>query len=96
MHQRIIRKSFSETAEYGQDVYFGQIAKYTIALKCCIYSLLADAGFYSLAHVLKSASDIDCSLLLASNFYCKQAAQILRNLREKRCSSPSIFGRKML
>ena len=76
--------------DFYQDVRFGQITKYTIALKCCIQSLLQDAGFYSLAHVLESVSDIDCSLLLASNFYYKQAAQILRNLWKK-CSSLSIF-----
>lgn len=69
--------------DFYQDVRFGQITKYTIALKCCIQSLLQDAGFYSLAHVLESVSDIDCSLLLASNFYYKQAAQILRNLLEE-------------
>ena len=68
--------------DYYQDARFGQIAKYTIALRCCIQSLLQDAGFYSLAHILESVSDIDCSLVLASNFYYKQAAQILRNLLE--------------
>jgi len=58
--------------DFYQDARFGQIAKYTIALECCIQSLLEDAGFYSLAHILESESDMKCSLLLASNFYYKQ------------------------
>ena len=69
--------------DFYQDARFGQIAKYTIALECCIQSLLEDAGFYSLAHVLESESDMKCSLLLASNFYYKQAIQMLRNILEE-------------
>lgn len=59
--------------DFYQDAQFGQVAKYAIALKCCMHRLLEDAGFYSLAHVLEADSDLDCSLLLASNFYYKQA-----------------------
>ena len=33
--------------DFYQDAQFGQVAKYAIALKCCLQSLLEDAGFYS-------------------------------------------------
>jgi hypothetical protein len=76
-------RNASTYLDFYQDARFGQIAKYTIALECCIQSLLEDAGFYSLAHVLESESDMECSLLLASNFYYKQAIQMLRNILEE-------------
>lgn len=69
--------------DFYQDAQFGQVAKYAIALKCCIQSLLEDAGFYSLAHVLEAESDLECSLLLVSNFYYKQATLMLRNILEE-------------
>src|SRR5947207_93953 len=53
--------------DFYQDAQFGQVIKYAIALKCFIHNLLEDAGFYSLAHILEAESDLDCSLLLASN-----------------------------
>src|SRR2546423_1705604 len=68
-------RNVSTYLDFYQDARFGRVAKYAIALKCCIYSLLEDAGFYSLAHVLESESDMESSLLLASNFYYKQATQ---------------------
>jgi hypothetical protein len=40
--------------DFYQDALFGRVAKYSIAMKCCIHRLLEDAGFYSLAHVLES------------------------------------------
>src|SRR5260221_5592371 len=73
----------SNYLDFYQDAQFGQVAKYAIALKCCIHRILEDAGFYSLAHVLEAESDLDCSLLLASNFYYKQAALMLRSILEE-------------
>jgi hypothetical protein len=73
----------SVNIDFYQDAQFGQVAKYAIALKCCVANLLADAGFYSLAHVLEAESDLDCSLLLASNFYYRQATLMLRNILEE-------------
>jgi hypothetical protein len=69
--------------DFYQDPHFGLVAKYSVALKCCITSLLEDAGFYSLAHILETESDTECSLLLASNFYYKQSIQMLRNILEE-------------
>jgi len=45
--------------------------------------MLEDAGFYSLAHILEFESDLECSLLLAANFYYKQATLMLRNIIEE-------------
>jgi hypothetical protein len=69
--------------DFYQDHWFGQVAKYALAFKCCIQSLLEDAGFYSLAHVLEADDDLNCSLLLASHFYYKQATFMLRNIVEE-------------
>ncbi len=55
----------SNYLDFYQDAQFGQVAKYAIALKCCIHRILEDAGFYSLAHVLEAESDMDCSLLFS-------------------------------
>ncbi len=69
--------------DFYQNTSFGQVAKYIVAFKCCVHSLLEDARFYSLAHLLESQNDLECSLLLASNFYYKQATQLLRNFLEE-------------
>jgi hypothetical protein len=69
--------------DFYQDKSFGKIAKHVIAFRYCRTMLLSDAGFYSLAHILELESDLDCSLLLAANFYYKQATSILRNILEQ-------------
>ena len=69
--------------DFYQDARFGQVAKYAIAFRICLSSLLADGAFYSLAHILESGDDMESSLLLASNFYYKQATQMLRNILEE-------------
>lgn len=89
---RLFTKNLMETIQMGekityidfyQDARFGKVAKYAIAFQCCIHRLLEDAGFYSLAHVLEARSDLECSLLLASHFYYKQATSMLRNILEE-------------
>lgn len=62
---------------------FGKAAKYVVAWKSCIQSLLEESGFYSLAHILEADEEIGCSLLLASHLYYKQAMQVLRNYIEE-------------
>jgi len=84
--------------DFYQDHRFGQIAKYALAFKCCTLSLLEDAGFYSLAHILETEDDLNCSLLLAAHFYYKQASFMLRNIVEETllpihfCDSVSDFN----
>ena len=88
-HARAFTKNLMESSnasaylDFYQNSSFGQVAKYAISLQCCIQQLLEDAGFYSLAHLLESGSDMECSLLLASNFYYKQATLLLRNILEE-------------
>ena len=65
------------------DANFGKAAKYVAAWKYCVQTLLEEAGFYSLAHLLESSEELDCSLLLASRLYYKQAIQVLRNFVEE-------------
>ena len=48
-----------------------------------LHPAVEDAGFYSLAHVLEADDDLNCSLLLASHFYYKQATLMLRNILEE-------------
>lgn len=66
-----------------EDANFGKAAKYVIAWKSSVQNLLEESGFYSLAHILEADEEIDCSLLLASHLYYKQAAQVLRNFLEE-------------
>src|SRR5258707_3417176 len=66
-----------------EDATFGKAAKYVIAWEGCVSDLLAESAFYSLAHILESDTEIQCSLLLASHLYYKQALQVLRNFIEK-------------
>src|SRR6266702_1081937 len=66
-----------------EDAQFGRATKYVMAWTSCVQSLLEEAGFYSLAHILESDEEIDCSLLLASHLYYKQAVQVLRNFIEE-------------
>jgi len=65
------------------DPTFGKAAKYIIAWEGCVSALLSENAFYSLAHILEADSEIQCSLLLASHLYYKQALQVLRNFIEE-------------
>ena len=42
----------------------------------------AESAFFSLAHILETFSDLECSILLASRLYYKQAIQVLRSYLE--------------
>ncbi len=66
-----------------ENVHFGKAAKYVMAWKCCVQTLLEESGFYSLAHILEADEEIGCSLLLASHLYYKQAIQVLRSFIEE-------------
>jgi len=69
--------------DFAEDMNFGKMAKYVIAWKSSVQTVLEEAGFYSLAHILEADGEIDCSLLLASNLYYKQAVQVLRSFIEE-------------
>ena len=73
----------STVPNFLEDAHFGKAAKYVVAWKSSVQNLLEESGFYSLAHILEADAEIDCSLLLASHLYYKQAAQVLRNFLEE-------------
>lgn len=68
--------------DFTEDPLFGKAAKYAIAWRCSVQSVLEESAFYSLAHVLESEEDINCSFLLASHLFYKQALQVLRSYLE--------------
>src|SRR5260370_26818114 len=70
-------RGVSTYLDFYQDARFGQVAKYGIALICCLRNLLEDTGFSSLAHLLEFRNDMVCSLLLASHFNYRQATLML-------------------
>ena len=68
--------------DFENDKNFGMVAKYHIAWDGAIDEVLSESAFFSLAHILETGSELDCSILLSSNLYYKQALQILRNYIE--------------
>ncbi|MBD2166366.1 hypothetical protein H6G04_18380 [Calothrix membranacea FACHB-236] len=77
-------KNQAETIpDFSQDSFFGLMAKYAIAWDGTISEVLSESAFFCLAHVLEAQSDLDCSILLASKLYYKQALQVLRSFLEE-------------
>jgi len=64
------------------DASFGKVAKYYIAYDGLLSEVLAESFFYSIAHILESKQELDCSIIMAKNLYYKQALQVLRNYIE--------------
>ena len=71
-----------EPAKYLEDPDFGRAAKHLIAWEGVVDQLLSETAFYSLAHLLESSSDLDCSMELMGRLYYKQALQVVRNFVE--------------
>ena len=61
------------TPDFKTDPDFGLMAKYAIAWRAANEVVLSDGAFFSLSHTLEADHEIDCSILLASNLYYKQA-----------------------
>lgn len=76
-------KRIIEVPNFRENAIFGKASKYIVAWNTSVQSLLEEDGFYSLAHILESEDELECSLLLASNFYYKQAVQVLRSFLEE-------------
>jgi hypothetical protein len=68
--------------DFDNDEHFGLVAKYSIAWSGTVDEVLSESAFFSIAHVLESESELDCSVLLASHLYYKQALQVIRNFLE--------------
>ncbi len=67
---------------FKKDTNFGLAAKYAIAWDSVLSAVLSESAFFSLAHVLETDTELDCSVLLASHLYYKQSLQVLRNFLE--------------
>jgi hypothetical protein len=67
---------------FSNDEYFGLMAKYSIAWEAATSAVLSESAHFSLAHVLESETELQASILLASQIYYKQALQMLRNFLE--------------
>lgn len=67
---------------FKKDFNFGHMAKCAIAWDSTVSAVLSENAYFSLAHVLEAASDLNCSILLSSNLYYKQALQVLRSYVE--------------
>jgi hypothetical protein len=82
-----------------EDANFGLVAKYAIAWNASYTLVLERSAFFSLPHVLESSVELDCSILLASQKYYKQALQVLRNFLEgliiqlEFCNDQAAFSR---
>jgi hypothetical protein len=68
--------------DYTNSPLFGRVVKYIVAWDRVVGTALEEGAFFSIAHVLESADDINCSLYLAAHLYYKQALQVLRGYLE--------------
>jgi hypothetical protein len=67
---------------FEQDPDFGLMAKYAIALEGVTTAMLEESAFFSVAHMLEVVNELECSQLLASHLFYKQALQVLRGFVE--------------
>jgi len=74
--KKISIPDFHKSSEYGL------MAKYSVAWDGIVGEILSESAFVSIAHTLESESELNCSILLASNLYYKQAFQVLRGFVE--------------
>ena len=77
-----LQPQLNRIPDLWDDETFGLMAKYAIAWDGVLSSILQESGFFSIAHVLEASTELDCSILLASNFYYKQGFQVLRSFLE--------------
>jgi len=73
---------YEEPPNFIDDPLYGLVAKYYAGWDYIAGDLLAEGAFFSLPHILETYDDLDCSILLASRLYYKQAIQVLRNFLE--------------
>lgn len=78
---------------------FGKTAKYLVAWDSCISKVMSESVFFSITHILESRTELESSTYLASNFYYKQALQVLRGFLEELilpihfCDHPDNFSK---
>src|SRR5436309_3546100 len=71
-----------EVPDFLSDPEFGEAGKYLVAWDGVASAVLEESAFFSLPHVLETESNLDCSMLLASNLYYSYASQVLRGFLE--------------
>lgn len=64
------------------DKYYGLVAKYYICYDGAINIALSENHLFSIAHMMETQQELDCSILLAQSLYYKQSLQVLRNFVE--------------
>lgn len=78
-------KGFADSVtlpDFYEDESFGTVAKYLVAWDGVVHTALSSGAFFSIAHILESLDDIECSCKLASELYYKHASQIIRSFLE--------------
>ncbi len=77
-------KSSEAAKEYDlrDSALFGRLLQFEIAWNGTVSAILSESAFFSLAHILESDADLQCSLDLAQGAYFRQALQVLRNFLE--------------
>lgn len=68
--------------DFYQNPSFGETAKYLLAWDGIVGTALSSGAFFSIAHILESVDDLECSRKLASELYYKHASQVLRSFLE--------------
>jgi hypothetical protein len=64
------------------DKYYGLMAKHYVCYDGVINTALSESYFFSIAHMMETQQELDCSILLAQSLYYKQSLQVLRNFVE--------------
>ena len=78
---------------------FGRAMKAYIAWQETIGNVLSEGSYSSIAHILETRTDINCSVQLAGSMYYRQSLQVLRGFIESvilpihLCRKPSEFQR---
>lgn len=78
-------KSYADSValpDFYEDSSFGTTAKYLVAWDAIVGEALSSTAFFSIAHILESVDDLECSRKLASELYYKHASQVLRSFLE--------------
>jgi hypothetical protein len=71
-----------QISDFANDPSFGHACKYIVAWDGLLSQILSESAFFSIAHLLESEADLECSIELASKMYCKHAILVLRGFIE--------------
>lgn len=94
-------KFADETKQYdiANSCAFGEMMQYEISWSGTVGAVLSEGAFFSLAHILESEAELQCSVELAQRAFFRQANLVLRCFLEDVfvqllfCNKPDDFGR---